>query len=193
MSPQHIVLMKHRTKHFILATLFLLGSACASQRLSTVAVEQAVPQQGWDNINNLFRDHLFYFGGQPNATAFERLVEEAGVQTVISFRRPQELEQLDFDQPALMETLELRYVNIPIMPDTFSEEDVDRLAEVLAETKGPVLLHCSSSNRAGGVWATYLVRHRGFDLEEALRLGRAAGLNSDSMVEAVQRVARENP
>lgn len=184
--------MKQHAKILTLAALVMLGSACATPRLSTVAVEEAVPQQGWDGINNLFRDNLMYFGGQPDTAAFGRLANEAGIQTVINFRRPQELEKLDFDEPALLETLELHYVNIPIMPDTFSKEDMDRLVEVLATTKGPVLLHCSSSNRAGGVWATYLVRHRGFDLEEALRLGRAAGLRSDSMVEAVRRVAEED-
>ena len=182
--------MKHYTKHPVLLALLLLG-ACASPRPSTVAVEEAVPLQGWDGIDNLFRDSLYYFGGQPDAAAFERLADEAGVRTVINFRRPQELEQLDFDEPALMEKLNLSYVNIPVMPDTFSKEDVDRLAEVLAKTEGPALLHCSSSNRAGGVWATYLVRNRGLELEEALRLGRAAGLSSDAMVEAVRRVAGE--
>ena len=181
--------MKHPIKLFIF--VILIGSACASPRLSTVAVEEASAQQGWEDINNLYRDNLFFFSGQPEATAFKRLTEEAGVRTVISFRRPQELDQLDFDEPALMENLALRFVNIPVMPETFSKNDVDHLAEVLAETKEPILLHCSSSNRVGGVWATYLVLHRGFELEEALRLGRAAGLSSDSMVEAVRRVAGE--
>ncbi|MFK7844391.1 MAG: sulfur transferase domain-containing protein [Rhodothermales bacterium] len=183
--------MKHHIKHLIYVAFIILVSACVSPHLSTVAIEEAAPLQGWGDINNLFQDKNFFFSGQPDSTAFERLAEEAGIKTVISFRRPQEMEKLDFDEPALMETLDLRFINIPVMPDTFSKKDADRLAEVLAETKGPVLLHCSSSNRAGGVWATYLVRHRGIELEEALRLGRAAGLSSDSMIEAVRRVAGE--
>ena len=185
--------MKHHAPPFMFAALLMLGSACASPGLSTVAIDEALPQQGWDDVNNLFRDNLFYFGGQPDAAAFERLAEEAGIRTVVSFRRPQELEPLGFDEAALIESLGLRFVNIPVMPDTFSKQDVDRLAGVLAESKGPVLLHCSTSNRAGGVWATYLLQHRGYDLETALHLGRKAGLRSESMIEAVRRVAEEQP
>ncbi len=192
MKTKEILLMKHYSKHLIYVVLIILGSACAAPRLSTVAVEEAVPQQGWEGINNLNRDSLFFFGGQPDEPTFERLATEAGIQTVISFRRPQELEQLGFDEPALLETLGVRYINIPVTPDTFSKQDVDRLAEVLAETKGPVLLHCGSSNRVGGVWATYLVQHRDFELEEALSMGQAAGLRSESMVKAVHRVAGES-
>ena len=168
----------------------MLG-ACATTQLSTVVADEAAPQEGWEGINNLFRDGPFYFAGQPDAAAFERLAEDTGVTTVINLRRPQELEQLDFDEQAVVEGLGLRYVNIPITPDAFSADDVDRLADVLAQADGPVILHCGSANRAGGMWAAYLVRHRGLDLDEAIRLGKTAGLRRDSMIDAVRRVAAE--
>ena len=180
--------MKHLSKYLIVQALVILASSCTTSQLSTVAVDEAAALDGWEGVNNLFQDNQFFFSGQPDADAFRRLVEEAGVQTVVSFRRPQELAQLDFDEPALLDALGVRFINIPVMPDTFSKTDVDRLAAVLDKTEGPILLHCSSSNRVGGVWTTYLVQHRGLALEEALQLGRAAGLSSDSMVEAVHRV-----
>ncbi len=181
--------MKRHTEHLIFALLLIMLTGCAGPRLSTVAVEEAAPQEGWEGINNLFRDNHFYFGGQPDEAAFERLAEDAGIKTVISLRRPQELEQLDFDEPALVESLGMHFVNIPFTPDSFSADDVDRLAEVLAETEGPVLLHCGSSNRVGGMWAAYLARHRDVDLDEAIRLGKTAGLSRDTMIEAAKRVA----
>ena len=183
--------MKRHARHLIYAVLLTVLGGCATPRLSTVAVEEAAPEQGWDGINNLFRDNLFYFGDQPDVAAFERLAEDAGIQTVINLRRLQELEQIDFDEPAVVEALGMRYVNIPITLDGFSATDVDRFAAVLAETKGPVLLHCGSSNRAGGMWAAYLARHRSLDLDEAIRLGKTAGLSRDPMIEAVRRVAEE--
>ena len=185
--------MKRYVEHLVFALLLATLGACAAPRLSTVPVEEATPQQGWEGVNNLFQDNLFYFGGQPDAAAFERLAEDAGIQTIINLRRPQELESLAFDEPAVVEALGMHYVNIPFTPDGLSAEDVDRLAAVLAETKGPVLLHCGSSNRAGGMWAAYLARHRGFDLDEAIRLGKTAGLRRDTMIEAVRRVAEEVP
>ena len=182
--------MKHYG-YLTIIFLIMLGSACTSSKLSTVDVEEALPLQGWSDVNNLFQDNLFYFSGQPGASAFQRLVEEAGIETVINFRRPQELENLDFDEPALATSLGVQYINIPIVPDTFSKADTDRLAAVLERTTGPILMHCGSSNRVGGVWAAYLVRHRGVDVEEALQLGRAAGLRSESMEAAVMRVIDE--
>ena len=161
------------------------------KRPAAMAAGEAAPQQGWEGINNLFRDGLYYFAGQPDEAAFNRLAEDAGITTVVNLRRPQELEQLDFDEPAVVEALGMRYVNIPVTPDAFSKADVDRFAAVLAESKGPVLLHCGSANRAGGMWAGYLTLHRGLSLDEALRLGKTAGLRRDTMIEAVRQVAEE--
>ncbi len=53
--------------------------------------------------------------------------------------------------------------------------------------RGPVLLHCGSSDRVGAVWAAIRVR-AGQTLEEAEAAGRAAGLRSPANWEAVLRV-----
>ena len=75
-----------------------------------------------------------------------------------------------------------------MVPSTFSTDDIDRLAAIIDEAEGRVLIHCASSNRVGGLWAAYLHRHRGYDLEEAIELGMAAGLRPGRMIEAVKRV-----
>ena len=47
---------------------------------------------------------------------------------------------------------------IPVTPKSFSADVVDRFAKALDEASGGgVLVHCASSNRAGGIWAAYLV------------------------------------
>jgi len=43
------------------------------------------------------------------------------------------------------------------------------------------------------LWAAYLALKRGMDIETALEHGRAAGLRSSSMVEAVRRVVDPKP
>jgi len=55
---------------------------------------------------------------------------------------------------------------------------------------GPVLLHCSTSNRVGGVLAV-LEAKAGKPVDDAIAAGRKAGLKSDVMVEAVKRVLAE--
>ena len=53
-----------------------------------------------------------------------------------------------------MEAQGLRYVWVPVTPDTLSLADVEAVEKVLDDpASGPVLLHCVSSNRVGGVWA----------------------------------------
>jgi uncharacterized protein (TIGR01244 family) len=147
--------------------------------------------EGWEAINNLFQDGRMYFGGQPHEAALARLAGEAGVKTVINIRNPEEMSRVPFDEPAVVESLGMRYVTIPVSPDTFSESDVAQFAELLSSTEDPVLLHCASSNRVGGMWAAYLARHEGIAVEEAIQLGRSAGLRSEGMVAAARRVAGE--
>lgn len=144
--------------------------------------------EGWDGVNNLFRDGSFYFSGQPDEASLGRLATEDGITTVVNLRRPSELDSLGFDERAVVEGLGMTYVSIPVTPQTFSIEDVRRFAKAVEAAKGPILLQCGSSNRVGGMWAAYLAIERGVDLDEALEKGRAAGMRSDSVAQAVKRV-----
>jgi uncharacterized protein (TIGR01244 family) len=77
---------------------------------------------------------------------------------------------------------------VPLTADSFSPADVLAVERVLADASaGPVLIHCHSSNRVGGVWAAIQAR-KGRSLDEALAAGREAGLQSPAMVAAVRRV-----
>ncbi len=181
---RHLMLLSH-------ALLLITLTACESRNDATVATasEGAVRLDDWAGINNLFQDGRMYFGGQPDEASLARLAGEAGVKTIVNIRFPEEMSRVSFDEQAVVDSLGLRYVTIPVSPASFSQEDVDRFAEVLSETDEPVLLHCASSNRVGGMWAAYLAMHRGVSAGEAIELGRSAGLRSDGMVAAVRRVA----
>ena len=167
----------------------LVLAACGSPRASMVTEDGPSKLEGWNGVNNLFQEGRIYFAGQPDAESFGRLAREEGVRTVVNLRHADELSGLSFDEPTTVESLGLEYVSIPVAPASFSAEDVDRFAEVVRRTDGPVLLHCASSNRVGGMWASYLVRHEGIDVENAIAIGKKAGLRSTGMIEAVRRVA----
>ncbi len=62
LSLKRIVSMKRNAAHLVFALLIIALGGCAAPRLSTVAVDRAEPQQGWEGVNNLFQDNLFYFG-----------------------------------------------------------------------------------------------------------------------------------
>lgn len=123
--------------------------------------------------------------GRPTAEGLRALVR-AGVRTVVDLRRPEEpgVEE----EKALLAELGVAYVPVPVTPATFSGEDVSAVAKVLADpARGPVLLHCSSSNRVGGVWAVLRARE-GRSREDAIADGKAAGLASEGMIAAASRV-----
>ena len=122
--------------------------------------------------------------GQPSPEALKGLAQ-MGFRTVVNLRPEKEGPP---DERTVVEAQGLRYVSIPVTADTFSLADVEAIERVLDESSaGPVLLHCSSSNRVGGAWAVIQVR-KGKSLEEAEAAGRAAGLHSPAMAVAVRRV-----
>ncbi len=123
-------------------------------------------------------------GGVPAAAALPEIAKS--FRTVIDLRTDRE--EGVADERAALAAAGLRYVSVPLTSDSFSSADVDRVAAVLGEAQAaPVLLHCHSSNRVGGVMAV-LSHREGQTLDEALAVGREAGLKSDSMVAAVKRV-----
>jgi uncharacterized protein (TIGR01244 family) len=122
--------------------------------------------------------------GQPAPDALKQL-KDMGFKTVINLRTEKEGAA---DERAVVEAQGLHYVWVPMTPDTFSLKDVEAVEAVLADpAAGPILLHCASSNRVGGAWAVIQAR-RGKSLEEAEAAGRAAGLLSAPMIDAVRRV-----
>ncbi len=180
--------MRLTTRTLLFPVILVLAAACASPEASTIAEEGAVRLEGWDSVNNLFQDGRMYFGGQPDEASLSRLASEGGVRTVINIRHPGEMSRVGFDEREVVESLGMRYVTIPVSPDSFSSEDVQQFADVVNSTDDPLLLHCASSNRVGGMWAAYLALHRGVDADEAIELGRSVGLRSESMISAARRV-----
>ena len=151
-------------------------------------VQQAEPVGDWPETSNVSRAGRFYFAGQPGEAAFRKAAAD-GVTMVINLRTKPEVARLPFDEPVLVAELGMKYVNIPVMPAEFSPAIVDRFAEVVDSTDQPVLVHCGSSDRVGGMWAAYLARTRGMQWDQALELGRTAGLHSPTIIESARRAA----
>ncbi len=170
------------------ATLPWLVAGCASP-LHMQSIGYAEPVGEWRGLGRITRDGEVYFAGQPTQEAL-REARRRGVKVVVNLRPDDEMTtRVDFDEAALVRELGMAYVSIPVTPDSLSVAEMDRLQEALSRTTGPVLIHCASSNRVGGLWALYLHRHRHFSLEGAMERGKKAGLRSDAMIRAVRRVA----
>jgi len=177
-------MLTKRTSCILLgATGILLLCACTSS-LHEAPVGPAQAVTDWIGLEKLTRAGRIFFGGQPTSEAL-RIAQKRGITVVVNLRSDRETQALGFDEEALVRTLGIEYVTIPITPKTFGTDHADRLKAVLGRTRGPILIHCGSSNRVGAVWALYLNRHRGIALEDAVELGRRAGLRSDVFVEII--------
>lgn len=119
-----------------------------------------------------------YASGQPSPTDLAALAA-AGVRTVINLRGPDEA--IGFDEAQAVQRLGMRYVTFPVSgPQDVTPEAAARFARELdrARTAGPTLIHCASANRVGALVALERGLVRGESHEEALCVGRAAGLTS---------------
>lgn len=126
--------------------------------------------------------------GQPSAQQL-RDAAANGVTTVIDLRRPDE--DRGYDEAAQAEQLGLRYVRLPIAgAGDITEANARTLDRLLKQDSGKTLLHCASSNRAGALLSLIDARINGASVDNALKLGRDAGMTS---LEPAARAALEVP
>ena len=112
-------------------------------------------------------------GGQPTEEQLETLAG-LGYKTVINVRGTDEQGSTD---PAAVKSLGMAYVSIPIAgAGAVNEQNARRLADILADNDHPVAVHCASGNRVGALFALMAYYVDGKTPEEALAIGRAAGV-----------------
>jgi uncharacterized protein (TIGR01244 family) len=112
--------------------------------------------------------------GQPSEAAL-KAVAAAGYKAVIDLRAPGEDRGLA-DERKIVEMLGMSYVSLPVEGAAgVSYANARALDKLLAEVGGPVLVHCTSSNRVGALLALR-AKAIGADAEAALEVGLASGL-----------------
>lgn len=118
-----------------------------------------------------------YSAGQPDPGDWSGIAQ-LGVGTVINLRP--EGEMAGRDEAAEVRVAGLRYIEIPVAnADAITPDNARKLHEAIGGAKGaPVLVHCASANRAGGLLALAMVTEHGMDREAALAFGRKAGMKS---------------
>jgi uncharacterized protein (TIGR01244 family) len=130
--------------------------------------------------------------GQPDETALAELADD-GFVAVIDLRTPDEDRGLE--EQSIVEALGMEYISLPIDGQGgVNYENAFALNAILGEAQGPVLIHCSTGNRAGAL-LSLRQRLNGAGVDEALETGLRAGMTSPvlrSSVEA-QLIARPEP
>lgn len=126
--------------------------------------------------------------GQPGSSAWGPLAR-AGIRTVVNLRPDGEL--TDRDEGQEVREAGIAYVHIPIAgPDALTRGAAYALQQVLLSSPPSVLVHCSNANRSGALIALADAWFGSKDLENALALGRDAGMTA---LEPTVRVLLGNP
>ncbi|MBS0225422.1 MAG: tyrosine-protein phosphatase [Proteobacteria bacterium] len=121
------------------------------------------------------RDGL-YTSGQPSGSDWS-VISTRGVRTVINLRPVEEM--AGRDEAAEVAAAGMRYVTIPVAnAEAITPDAARQLEGVLRDAQGPVLLHCASGNRAGGLLALAAAQQEGMPADKAVQLGRRAGMKS---------------
>jgi len=125
--------------------------------------EDASSLEGWQYVST----------GQPDSEVLS-IVKAAGFTTIVDLRRTSE--DHGMDEAAEVAALGMQYVSLPIAGgDDVTFENAAALDKILADTDGPVLLHCASGNRVGALFALS-AKLAGATNEDALAAGKVAGL-----------------
>jgi len=159
---------------------------CAAQHL-TGEHPTGVPAPVVLDNRGLFQDKFaevgddVFIAGQPTEKGLREL-RARGVTTVVNLRTPPEMAKVPFDEPALAKELGMDYVSIPMrgtkeMP--YSPAALKQFADVMANAKGKVLLHCTVAWRASHLWAAYMIQYRNVPVATALTDARMVNLMDD--------------
>jgi protein tyrosine/serine phosphatase len=117
-----------------------------------------------------------YRGAQPDEAGF-RYLKDLGIRTIVSFRT-------DMDERALVESLGMRFVSIPVnfrafgWGDDFDAEDVRQFFSVVDDpAAGPIFFHCKrGADRTGSFAAIYRIARQGWTEDKALQEARDRGM-----------------
>ncbi|MAR91652.1 MAG: sulfur transferase domain-containing protein [Pseudomonadota bacterium] len=115
---------------------------------------------------------------------------DKGVKTVINLCPTEETPPME---PGLVTQLGMQYFNIPIRSaQDLTREAAGQLAEIMDNCDHhPVLIHCRSANRVGALLALQAYWYEGKSAQEALQLGRNAGMTK--LEPAVEQIMRQQP
>jgi protein tyrosine phosphatase (PTP) superfamily phosphohydrolase (DUF442 family) len=140
--------------------------------LGTAPIDSVYKVEG---KKDLFRSTNYYFGGQPTLETLRWLKSE-GVTLVVNLRSEKEnkdFAETAFNEENLAKELGMAYVSIPLgEKPTYRPHAVDTLATELTSHTGKAFIHCLSAGRASYMWAAYLVRHRGYSLDDAVTIAK---------------------
>lgn len=129
-----------------------------------------------------------YVTGQPADPSGLQAIAAAGIKAVLCLRDPTE-PGFDFNESAGLLAAHISYTNIPF-PHGIDQPDFDQRAGLvrawLAAAPRPLLMHCSTGDRASALWAVHLSADLKVPTDTAITLAHESGLANPAFVALVR-------
>ena len=171
--------MSRAWKYALLAALLLAAPL-------TAAEPPAGP--GFGITNAVETEPGLLISGQPTAAQI-KAAGKAGYRTVFDLRS--RLEDRGFDEEKVAGKAKMAYTNVEVTPDALTQSKVLYFLMMLREAERPVLLHCSTGNRAGALYYSWLVLEKNVPEAEALEQARIAGLQDPLLGDAMKALVAD--
>ncbi|MBW2243936.1 MAG: hypothetical protein JRH01_18300 [Deltaproteobacteria bacterium] len=180
MNPNPQITRYTRAALIAITSLGLCVGAFGEGTFSPDQVEGPVT---WGSVSNVTHLSHLYFAGQPDQAGMEKAKAE-GVSVVINLRDPSEHA---WDEKSAVEALGMTYYNVPVRGVPFDKAAFAEIETLVKQHHGEeILVHCASSNRVGGWLATHLAGAHGMSADDAIEVGRRAGITKQPIADAVR-------
>ena len=145
--------------------------------LTGKGVAQSVDLTALGSTKLIHQTGQLFLASQPTGDDL-KLASERGIKTVLSLRHEDEL---DFDERKVVENLGMRFVSLPWNgEEELTDRIFDQVRSVLRTAEEPMIVHCGSSNRVGGVWLPWRVLDQGVDMATAVKEAKRIGLSTNA-------------
>jgi protein tyrosine phosphatase (PTP) superfamily phosphohydrolase (DUF442 family) len=153
---------------FIFSSLILL---CLNTQAS---IEKADAVEKIKGFKNLYRYQNFYLGGQPSIKEL-RWLKSQGVNKIINLRSNEENNQYSkdaYNEKSIVEELGFEYYAISVnRTKDYSPKKLKAISSQINDND-IVLLHCRNAVRVTHIFMAYLIKSKGYTINEAVEIGK---------------------
>jgi protein tyrosine phosphatase (PTP) superfamily phosphohydrolase (DUF442 family) len=127
------------------------------------------------DFKNLYRYQNFYISGQPTLEALQWL-RSKGVIKIINLRTEKEnteYSEYAYDEKAYAQKSGFEYYSIPVDGSKdYTPEKLESLSSVINDDQ-QILIHCHSAIRATNFFMAWLIKNKGYTVNDAAAIGRS--------------------
>jgi len=160
--------MKSSTAFFVISLFLVFNLNAQDNQTKTDSVKVI------NDFKNLFSYQNFYLGGHQTIEELQWLKSQ-GVTKIINLRSEKEnkdYSEFAYNEESNAKALGLEYYPLPVdgIKDYTPEKLDDLIKHINANEK--VLIHCASGGRATDFFMAYLVKGKGYSINEAIEIGK---------------------